>query len=296
MSSAWGIYIAVITLVTIAGCYWLILWSSKKRPGEAAEGDVTGHTWDGLQEFNNPLPRWWLWLFYITIIFGLAYMAVYPGLGIYEGAFGWSAQSQYEEEMQAAEATYGPIFKKFASQPVAELATDPEAQAAGQRLFLTYCSQCHGSDAGGAPGYPNLADGDWLYGGSPDAIKTSILSGRQGIMPAMGAALGDDGVDQVAAYVMSLSGRSVDPAQAAAGKTKFESLCAACHTAEGTGNQAIGAPDLTDNVWLYGARAEAIKKTIREGRNGVMPAHKEFLGEDKSHLLAAYVYSLSAGK
>ena len=296
MSSAWGIYIAVITIANILACYWLVRWSSKKRPGEAAEGDVTGHSWDGLQEFNNPLPRWWLWLFYITIVFSLGYLVIYPGVGIYGGALNWSQEGQYDDEMQAADATYGPIFKKYASQPVAELASDPKARAIGERLFLTYCSQCHGSDAGGAAGFPNLTDTDWLYGGSPEAIQTTIMSGRQGAMPAWGAALGEDGVEQVANYVLTLSGRNADQALAAEGKTKFETMCAACHTAAGTGNQAIGAPNLTDNIWLYGGSPGVIKKTIREGRNGKMPAHKDFLGEDKVHLLAAYVYGLSAGK
>jgi len=295
MSSFWSNYIIILTLLNIVGCLWLIKWASKKRKGEANEGDVTGHVWDdNLEELNNPLPRWWLWLFYITIIFSIIYFFFYPAMGSYEGSFKWSQASQYEEEVAAANKQYGPLFAKYAATSIEDLAKDKKANEIGQRLFLNYCSTCHGSDAKGSHGFPNLTDNDWLYGGSPAAIKTSILNGRTGVMPGMGAALGGDkGVDEVANYVMSLSGRKVDSAKAAAGKTKFEAMCAACHQASGKGNPALGAADLTDKIWLYGSSAGVIKKTIAEGRTGQMPAHKNFLGEDKSHLLAAYIYSLS---
>lgn len=293
MSTFWSWYVAVLTIANIVGCYWLIKWATKTRAGEANEGDVTGHTWDeDLQEYNNPLPRWWLWLFYITMVFGLLYLALYPGSGIYKGSFGWSQVSQYEAEMEKAEQTYGPLFANFAKQDIPTLAKDAKARQIGQRLFINYCSTCHGSDAGGAPGFPNLADNDWLYGSGPQDIKNSILTGRSGVMPAMGAALGEEGVKEVTAYVLSLGGRDTDSTLAAAGKTKFEAMCAACHQADGTGNNLIGAPNLTDNIWLYGGSAGVIAKSIREGRNGKMPAHRDFLGEDKGHLLAAYIYSL----
>jgi cytochrome c oxidase cbb3-type subunit 3 len=293
MSTFWSWYVAVLTVANIVGCYWLIKWATKTRSGEAAEGDVTGHTWDeDLQEFNNPLPRWWLWLFYITMVFGLIYIALYPGLGGYKGSYGWTQVSQYEAEMDKADKTFGPLFANFAKQDIPALAKDPQAIQIGQRLFINYCSTCHGSDAGGAPGFPNLADNDWLYGSNPEDIKNSILTGRSGVMPAMGAALGEQGVKEVTAYVMSLSGRNTDSALAAAGKTKYETMCAACHQANGTGNNLIGAPNLTDNIWLYGGSAGVIAKSIREGRNGIMPSHRDFLGEDKGHLLAAYIYSL----
>ena len=294
MSTALSWYIIILTLANVIGCYVLIRLTTRPKAGEAAEGSVTGHTWDGdLQEYNNPLPMWWLWLFYITIVFGLIYFALYPGMGKFGGTLGWTQEEQYQSEIQQAEQTYGPIFAAYSKQSISDLSKDHKAMQAGQRLFLTYCAACHGSDAGGATGFPNLRDGDWLYGGSPEAIKTSIMNGRNGIMPPMGAALGNDGVEEVANYVLSLSGREADSALAQKGKARFETICAACHTPAGTGNQALGAPNLTDNTWLHGRSLGAIKKTIVEGRTGIMPSHKDFLGEDKVHLLAAYVYSLS---
>ncbi len=294
MSTFWSWYVAILTIANIVGCWWLIKWATKTHSGEAKEGDVTGHTWDeDLQEYNNPLPRWWLWLFYITLVFGLLYIALYPGSGIYQGSLGWTQASQYEAEMEKAKQTYGPLFAKYAKQDIPTLANDPQATQIGQRLFINYCSTCHGSDAGGAPGFPNLTDSDWLYGSSPEDIKNSILTGRSGVMPGMGSALGEEGVKEVTAYVMSLSGRNTDSDLAAKGKPKFETMCAACHQADGKGNNLIGAPNLTDNIWLYGGSAGAIAKSIRDGRNGVMPSHRDFLGEDKGHLLAAYIYSLS---
>jgi len=294
MSTALSWFVIIFTLANIIGCYVLIRLTSRRKEGEAAEGSVTGHTWDGdLQEYNNPLPMWWLWLFYITIVFGIFYLVIYPGLGNYKGAIGWTQLEEYQAEIQAADKNYGPIFAAYSQKSIPDLGKDHKAMQAGQRLFLTYCAACHGSDAGGATGFPNLRDSDWLYGGSPEAIKTSILNGRNGVMPPMGAALGNEGVEEVAAYVLSLSGRSSDSALAAKGKTRFETICAACHQADGTGNQALGAVNLTDNVWLHGRSVGAIKKTIVKGRTGIMPPHKEFLGEDKAHLLAAYIYSLS---
>lgn len=295
MSSFWSNYIFILTALNIVGCFWLIKWASKKRPGDAKEGEAMGHVWDGdLQELNNPMPRWWLWMFYLSLIFGIIYIVLYPTMGNMKGTLGWTQIGQYEEEIAEANKQYGPLFAKYAATPLKDLAKDKKANAMGQRLFLNYCSTCHGSDAKGASGFPNLTDKDWLYGGTPGAIKHSILNGRTGIMPAMGAALGGEkNVDEVANYVMSLSGRKVDATKAAAGKAKFDTICAACHQASGKGMQAIGAANLTDNIWLYGASAGVIKKTITEGRAGQMPAHKNFLGEDKSHLLAAYIYSLS---
>lgn len=294
MSGNWSWYIILLTAGNILACFWLIRWNSKRRVGEAAEGDTTGHKWDGdLQEFNNPLPRWWLWLFYITIFFAIGYLVIFPGMGSFQGTAKWSQAEQYNAEIQEADSKYGPIFAGYAKRPIPELAKDAKAMASGQRLFLTYCSTCHGSDAGGAPGFPKLTDKDWLYGGEPEAIKTTILDGRNGMMPPMGAGLPDEQLDQLVAYVLSLSGREADPAKVEAGKTQFQALCVACHGPEGKGNSAAGFPNLTDKVWLYGGSPGTIKETIKLGRNGVMPAHREFLGEEKAHLLAAYVYSLS---
>jgi cytochrome c oxidase cbb3-type subunit 3 len=293
MSNFFNWWVIGITLVNIFACYWLIKWTMKKRPEESAEGQSTGHTWDGLQELNNPLPRWWLWLFYITIIFGLSYLVVFPGLGNFKGLGNWSSTGQYEQEVADADAKYKPIFAAFSATSIPELARDANALKAGERLFSNYCAQCHGSDAQGTTGFPNLSDSDWLWGGEPEMIKTSIMNGRNGNMPPMGAALGDQGVADVVNYVQSLSGRDVDAASAEAGKAKFEMLCAACHGVDGKGNNMLGAPNLTDNIWLHGGSAGRIRTTIINGLVNKMPAHDKFLGNDKSHLLAAYIYSLS---
>jgi cytochrome c oxidase cbb3-type subunit 3 len=295
MSTGWSIFVTVVSILNMLACWWLIRWTMKPRVGESAEGEVTGHSWDDghLAEYNNPMPRWWLYMFYITIVFSFIYLALYPGLGNFKGLLGWTAENQYDAEIARAEERFGPIFEQYASQDMAELAKNTEAMQVGQRLFGTYCSQCHGSDAKGAPGFPNLADNEWLYGGEPQAIKTSILQGRNGMMPPMGQAVGDDkAVDDVVAYVMSLSGM-VSAEAGADGKEKFQQVCAACHMPDGTGNPALGAPNLANDSWLYVGSRGGIKQTIMEGRQGQMPAHAEFLGEAKIHVLAAYVYSLS---
>jgi cytochrome c oxidase cbb3-type subunit III len=293
MSNFFNWWVIVITLVNIFACYWLIKWTMKKRPEESAAGEATGHTWDELQELNNPLPKWWLWMFYITIIFGLTYLVIFPGLGNWQGVQGWSSHGQYNQEVKESDDKYGPIFNNFAQTEIPLLAKDPKAIQAGKRLFGNYCAQCHGSDAKGTKGFPNLTDNDWLYGGAPETIKATIMNGRNGAMPAWGPVLGEKGVVNVANYVQSLSGRQVDAASAEAGKAQFQTLCVACHGADGKGNQALGAPNLTDNIWLHGGTVASIKNTITNGKNSVMPAHNVFLGNDKSHLLAAYVYSLS---
>ena len=295
-SDFWSWWVIVLTVANILACWWLIAWTSKPRPGEAATGDVTGHKWDEtLEEYNNPLPRWWLWMFNITLVFGLIYLVMFPGLGAFKGFLGWTEEDQYQREMDAAAARYGPIFAKYGQQELAVLAKDDEALRTGRRLFVNYCATCHGSDAGGGPGFPNLTDDNWQWGSSAAAIKTSILDGRNGVMPPWQQALGDEGVEQVTAYVLNLAGRGGDASTVSAGKGKFQAMCAACHGADGKGNPMLGAPNLTDDVWLYGGSPGAVRKSIAEGRNGVMPGHREFLGEDKVHLLAAYVYSLSQG-
>ena len=293
MSTFWSWFVAVISLGMIFACYWLIKWTTKRRSGEAAEGDVTGHTWDGnLEQYNNPLPNWWLWLFYITIVFALIYLVLYPGLGNFKGVLNWSSTGQYQQEMQRADQEYGPIFAAYAETDIPQLAEQDEAMAAGRRLFLTYCATCHGSDACGARGFPSLKDDDWLWGGHPQAIKTSILNGRTGVMPSQ-AHLGEEKIDDVTAYVLSLSGRDAATGDVEAGRQIFQQNCAVCHGPDAKGQIAMGAPNLTDNTWLYGGSPGIIRQTLREGRQGKMPAHEAFLGEDKVHLLAAYVYSLS---
>ncbi len=289
----WTIVIVIATLGGIAGLWLLTVWQS--RVGSADQKETTGHVWDeDLTEFNNPLPLWWRNLFYVTLVFGVVYLLLYPGLGSFGMLLDWTQIKQYEEQMAEAEARYGPIFEKYLNQPVDEVVKDPEGLRIGERLYASYCTVCHGSDAGGVIGFPNLRDDDWLYGGTPEAIEASILNGRNGVMPGWKAALGgDEGVEQMTAYVLSLSGRQVDDAKAAAGQAKYGMFCIGCHGPEGKGNQALGAPNLTDQIWLYGGSPKAIAASIAIGRNGVMPAHEEFLGKAKVHLLAAYIYSLS---
>ena len=291
-SGFWSLFVAGVTLLGVVACALLLVAMSKRRV--SSDPDKTGHVWDeDLAEYNNPLPRWWIYLFWITIVFGLGYFVVYPGLGTWAGAWQWTSVGQYQEEMRNAEKLYGPIYQKFAATDVKALAADPQARAAGEKLFLNYCSQCHASDARGGKGFPNLTDDDWLYGGDPETIKTTIMNGRNGIMPPWGPVLKDDGVKDAANFVRSLSGLSNDKARAERGKATFATYCAACHGPEGKGNPALGAPNLTDQVWLYGSSEEALIETISRGRNNKMPAWKDMLGEPRVHVLAAYVYGLS---
>lgn len=313
MSSFWSIWISIISLGTIMGCFLLLRWCLKNKTG-VKEGDDMHHEFDGIVEINNPLPKWWTYLFYACIVWGLAYLALYPGLGNYEGLLGWKSSNQgvltleesraavekaraegkivqYDREIAHAKEQYDPIFEAYASRPVPELINDPEAMKVGQRLFLQNCAQCHGSDARGQLGFPNLTDKDWLYGGTPAKIKETLLNGRSGQMPAW-ASFGEQGVKEVVAYTLSLSGRDVDAGLKAAGEARF-AVCAGCHGTDGTGNQMLGAPNLTDNIWLYGASEPSLIETVTNGRNGVMPAFKDRLGENKVHVVAAYIYSLS---
>ncbi len=290
----WNIYIIFATLGGIWGLFALVQWQAKvQRPGD--ETETTGHVWDeDLTELNNPLPAWWRNMFYITLAFGIVYLILYPGLGSNDMVLRWTQVKQYEEEMAEAERRYGPIFEAFLDQDIERVAGNPEALKIGERLYASYCTACHGSDARGVPGFPNLTDGDWLYGGTPQAIETSILKGRNGVMPPWEQPLGGaQGVSDVAQYVLSLSGRKVDAEAAARGQSKFQQLCVACHGAEGKGNQEIGAPNLTNGIWLYGGSPKTIEASIANGRKGEMPPHADFLGEAKSHLLAAYVFGLA---
>ena len=288
----WSLYVAGLTVLSIVGCALLLSMQSRGRvPGKEVE--TTGHQWDGdLAEYNNPLPRWWMGLFWITIFFSVGYLALYPGLGAFDGYLRWSSSGEYRQEMAEADAQFGAAYRKYASMDIEAIALDAEGRTTGERLFITYCSQCHGSDARGGKGFPNLTDGDWLYGGDAQTILASILDGRKGAMPALGTALGDAGVIEVANYVLSLSNAPHDAKLAAAGKPRF-AVCAGCHGTEGTGNRQLGAPNLADGVWLYGGSVATIAETISKGRQNAMPAHREFLGDEKSRLLAAYVYSIS---
>lgn len=293
MSSGWSWYISIISIANILACIWLIRWTARKRPGEGAAHETTGHTWDGLEELNQPMPRWWLWLFYATIAFSLLYLLLYPGLGAFKGLLGWSQYSAYEEEVQQVEEEVAPLFARYADIPIPELARNDEAMQTGRRLFANNCAVCHGTDGGGRPGFPDLTDDAWSWGGEPAQIYQSILDGRNGVMPALEDALGDDGVEAVTAYLYDLNGRDAPAEKVREGETLYRQQCAACHGQDANGNTGMGAPNLKDGNWTYGGSREAIEHTLREGRRGEMPGHESLLGEDRVHLLAAFVYNLS---
>ena len=294
-SGFWDYYIGIITVVSIVACGVLLVAQSKRRVA-GGQAETTGHTWDeDLGEYNNPLPRWWMWLFYITIVFALIYLALYPGLGSWKGLLGWTEVGQLREETARHEQQFGPLYERYAKTDIEALARDPKAHAIGERLFLNNCAQCHASDAAGSTGFPNLTDLDWLWGGTPEAIRTSIAEGRVGVMPPWGSVLGEQGVKDAAHYVMSLSGLPADSIRVARGKEIFAKTCIACHGPDAKGNPAMGAPNLTDQVWLHGSAEPQIIETISKGRIDRMPAHKDVLSPAKIHLLTAYVYSLSHG-
>lgn len=292
VSGFWNMYVIVLSLGSVLGCGIFLLIQDKAKTNA---GETTGHVWDEtLQEYSNPLPNWWRWMFYITVVFAFVYFALYPGLGNFAGSFGWSMRGQYDAEMKKAEETYGPKFNQFLKQDLKAVAANPEAKEMGQRLFLTYCAQCHGSDAKGAPGFPNLTDGDWLWGGTSDKIKETILKGRDGVMTPKGVKpdLSAEEIKDLANYVRSLAGLSSDSVRVQRGKELFPVACAACHGPDGKGNPEAGYPNLTDKVWLYRSDEATIVETITKGRQNRMPAFGEFLGEAKAHLLAAYIVSL----
>jgi cytochrome c oxidase cbb3-type subunit III len=290
MTSFWSAYIIVLTAITIIGSFW-ILFANRSRPGDSEA--KTGHVYDGIEEYDNPLPAWWLYMFVITLVFAIGYLIAYPGLGNFKGLLGWTQIDQWQREVQRAEERYEPVFARYRDKPVEEIAQSPEALRMGQRLFANSCSQCHGSDARGSRGFPNLADADWIWGGSVDAIRSSIVNGRQAAMPPWAAVLGDKGVNDVAHYALTLSGALQPSAESAAGEAQFKAICGSCHGADGTGNQMLGAPNLSDDIWLYGNDLNQVKHAIIYGRNGKMPAFADQLNSDKIELLTAYVYSLS---
>ena len=319
MSIFWTLWITVITLIVIIGSALLLRATSKNNTG-VEEGEPMPHSFDGIQELNNPLPKWWVGLFWFSIIIALIYSVTFPTYSAnWNGLLNWTSaekgittlaeskklsetsHSQYQREMNAADEKYGAVFRQLTYdksgnyKDLTLVAKDPEAVKVGQRLYLQNCAQCHGSDARGSTGFPNLTDNDWLYGGEAETIKLTLMHGRRAAMPAWEQILGEQGITEVASYVLSLSGRRVNLLEAKAGKERFV-VCSACHGAEGKGNLAMGAPNLTDTIWLYGGSRNAVEDTLRYGRNGVMPAWGTILGEDKVNLLAAYVYSLSQKK
>jgi cytochrome c oxidase cbb3-type subunit III len=289
----WSFYVTAVTLVGIVACL-LLLWFSGKAKAMTANDNTTGHVWDGdLREMNNPLPRWWVWLFVITVVFALVYLALYPGLGTYGGSLKWTSLGQHAAEMKKGEEEVAPLYARYAAMAPEDIAKDPQAMAIGERLFMNNCSQCHGSDARGSKGFPNLTDNDWLHGGAPDKIIETLTGGRIGNMPALGAALGtSDDVKNVAQYVLSLSGSPHDSLKAALGKAKF-GVCAACHGNDGKGNQAIGAPNLTDDIWLHGYGEAAIIAMINNGKVNQMPAQADKFSVPQIKVLASYVWGLS---
>ncbi|MFG0800255.1 cytochrome-c oxidase, cbb3-type subunit III [Pseudomonas sp. GLN_2] len=302
MTTFWSTYISVLTIGSLIGLTWLLLATRKGQSNNTTD-ETMGHSFDGIEEYDNPLPKWWFWLFVGTLAFSVGYLILYPGLGNWKGILpgyenGWTGANEWQKEMDKADARFGPIFAKYAAMPVEEVAKDPQALKMGSRLFASNCSVCHGSDAKGAFGFPNLTDNDWRWGGDPETIKTTIMSGRHGVMPAWAEVIGDQGVADVAAFVVSkLDGRTLPEgakADVENGQKIFAANCVACHGPEGKGTPAMGAPNLTHpQAFIYGSSFAQLQQTIRYGRQGQMPAQAEIQGNDKVHLLAAYVYSLS---
>jgi cytochrome c oxidase cbb3-type subunit III len=297
MNSRVSLFVVTFTVINIVACVWLLWWTARGRSKQTATGEPerTGHVWDeNLEEYNNPLPRWWLGLFILTVLFGAAYLLLFPGLGNYTGMKKWSSAEQYRAQVAEAQARFDQQLAASKDKPLAELARDATAMSTARNLFGANCSGCHGSDARGARGFPNLTDHDWLWGGDSERIYETVANGRHGAMPAWGTVLGQEGLNQVASYVMHISGRSAPQDWVDAGSKTFASMCSACHGADGKGNQQLGAPNLTDSVWLHGGDFESIRATITAGRENQMPAHLPMLGETKVRLLTAYVLSLSS--
>ena len=290
--SGWSWFIAVVTVLSLLACLALLVIASRRQV--MADDNTTGHVWDeDLRELNNPLPRWWMWLFVMTVVFSAVYLAFYPGLGSFAGTLKWSSVGQYEAEQDKARLAMAPVYARYAGMDAEALARDPQAMGIGQRLFLNTCAQCHGSDARGSKGFPNLTDVDWLGANTLDAVKQTIVEGRIGMMPPMAAALGSaDDVKNVAHYVLSMSGSAHNDIAAQLGKMKF-GVCAACHGADGKGNTALGAPNLSDKVWLHGFGEQAIISIITSGKTSAMPAQGRLLTPEQVHVLAGYVLSLS---
>lgn len=292
-SGFWSVYVMAITVVSVLAC-GLLLWLSGKTKVMSTTDNTTGHVWDGdLREMNNPLPRWWVWLFVITIVFAGVYLALYPGLGSFPGSTGWTSAGQHAAEVKKGQAEVAPLYQRFVAMTSEEVAKDPQAQAIGERLYMNNCTQCHGSDLRGGKGFPNLTDTDWLYGGTPEKITETLSKGRMGNMPPMAAAVGTaDDVKNVANYVLSLSSSPHDAKRAQLGQAKFV-VCAACHGMDAKGNQVLGAPNLTDTIWLHGSGEAAIVTMINNGKFNQMPAQEGKLTSEQIHVLASYIWKKS---
>jgi cytochrome c oxidase cbb3-type subunit 3 len=291
-ADGWSIFVAAATLLSLLACLLLLAFASRTKVMAADKS--TGHVFDGdLKEMNNPLPMWWVVLFILTVVFSFGYLWVYPGLGSAAGSKGWTSRGEHDQDVARGQAEMARLYAPFKDMPAPVLAKDPKALAMGERLFLNNCATCHGSDARGSKGFPNLTDRDWIHGGTPEKIEESITNGRTGVMPPLAAAVGTtNDVRDLANFVLSLSGSPHNAIAAARGKAKF-SVCAACHGVDGKGNQALGAPNLTDDVWLHGWGEEAIVDIVTRGKTNVMPSQKGHLTPEQIHVLATYVWNLS---
>lgn len=295
MSAGMNLFVILLTVLNTVAAVWLLMWMRKRRDESQRTEDTTGHVWDGdLKEYNNPLPRWWLWLFILSVLFSIVYVVLYPALGNVKGTLGWSSTQQWEVMQAEQELQAQKILGRFAEMTPDELMVDEQALTIGRNLFANECAACHGSDGRGSTGFPNLTDTDWLWGGEVDAIQTSILYGRMGVMTPWADILGTEGVDNAVAYVLTLSGRDSPIGNAQLGAESFALYCAVCHGAAGDGNPMVGGPALNDNIWLHGGSVDAIRTTIAEGRQNNMPAQGERLGELRVRLLTAYVLSMGA--
>ena len=298
-SGFWPWYVGAISLLSILACA-VLLWAAGKatvsvHPGKT-DDNTTGHVWDvDLREYNNPLPRWWMWLFILTVVFALGYLVIFPGLGSFKGTMNWSTQTEHQQDVTKLDAVVSPLYAGFKAQSVDALSRDTAALAVGERLFMNNCAQCHGSDGGGSKGFPNLTNVNlaWLGDRSAAHIVQTVTQGRTGMMPPMAAAVGGEAeLSELANYVLSLSGGPNNDIKAFGGKKLF-SACAACHGVDGKGNKALGAPNLTDSYWLHGWGEAAIISIVKSGKTNVMPAQSPKLSEEQIHLVAAYVLNLS---
>jgi cytochrome c oxidase cbb3-type subunit 3 len=301
MSTFWSFWIVGLTVTNLALILWVLLANRKVavEDDEDPENRTTGHIYDGIEEYDNPLPKWWFQMFVLSIIFTVIYLIIYPGLGSWKGYFPffeeghWTSVRQLEEQQQKALVQHELSYGVYSTMSVKDLADEPRAMKMASRIFANNCAVCHGADGGGSLGFPNLTDQDWLYGGTPEKIKETLVNGRQAAMPAWSAILGEKGINTVTQYVLSLSAQEHDASLVAAGEKIFASYCAACHGKDAKGLHAQGAPNLSDDIWLYEGTPAGIRQSLRNGRNGQMPAQKDRLREDKIHLLTAYIYNLS---
>jgi len=285
------------------------------RKDDTAHQDpqTTGHEWDGIREFDNPLPRWWLWTFYATIVWSVIYTILYPAWPLVSaatpGILGYSTREEVARDIDRFDEMNASVEAKLVEADLAAVPENPDllnyALNAGEAVFQINCAPCHGAGAAGFKGYPNLLDNAWLWGGTIEAIHTTIRHGirndqdpaaRSSQMPAWGATLGEEGVAQVVQYVRQISGQEADAAMAGAGAELYAGNCAACHGPDGNGNDALGAPALNDAIWLYGGDVASLTETLMNGRGGVMPPWQGRLSEGDARAVSVYVHQLGGGQ